>query len=150
MQILQVQFQDYVPKYHIFVEAPETVNAPIQKWHEPTTVWDGHPAFGFMAETFLDDLDTVNFRDFNPMWTFPTASVNQCWDPRTFGMAPWHLSEYVDKQKSKEALQSQSPIAAFIFPKALNIFNIFNIVLVLNKMHPLRNWQFLTFYSSLI
>ena len=27
----------------------------------------------------------------------------------TFGMAPWHLSEHVDKQKSKEALQSQSP-----------------------------------------
>ena len=31
----------------------------------------------------------------------------------TFGMAPWHLSENVDKQRSKEALQSQSPIAAF-------------------------------------
>ena len=27
MQILQVQFQDYVPKYHIFVDKAETVNS---------------------------------------------------------------------------------------------------------------------------
>ena len=100
MQILQVQFQDYVPKCHIFDKA-ETVDKPIQTWHEPTTLRDGQPVLGFMAETFLDDLQTIGFKDFNPMWTFPTTSVNQCWEPMTFGMAPWHLSEHVDKQKSK-------------------------------------------------
>ena len=71
-----------------------------------------------MAETHLDDLRTVGFKDFNPMWTFPTTSVNQCWDPITFGMSPWYLNENVDKQRSREALQSQSPIAAF---KACNV-----------------------------
>ena len=104
MQILQVQFQDY----HIFVDKAETVDKLIQHWHEPTTLWDGQPVLGFMAETFLDDLQTIGFKDFNPMWTFPTTSVNQRWEPMTLGMAPWHLSKHVDKQKSKEALQSIS------------------------------------------
>ena len=77
-----------------------------------------------MAETFLDDLHTVGFKDFNPIWPFPTTSVNQCWEPMTFGMAPRHLSEHVDKQKSKVALQSQSPIAAF---KACNVIQAIGI-----------------------
>ena len=124
MQILQVQFQDYVLKYHILVDNAETVDVPIQTWHAPTTLWDGQPVLGFMAETLLDDLQTIGFKDFNPMWTFPTTSVNQCWEPMTFGMAPWHLSEHVDKQKSKEALQSQSPIAAF---KACNMIQAIGI-----------------------
>ena len=42
----------------------------------------------------------------------------------TFGMAPWHLSEHVEKSKSKEALQSQSPIAAF---KACNVIQAIGI-----------------------
>ena len=81
---------------------------------------------GFMAETFLDDLSVIGFKDFNPMWTFPTTSVNQCWDPMTFGMPPWHIDDDVqaDRQKSKEALQSQSPIAAF---KACNMLQALGI-----------------------
>ena len=124
MQILQVQFHDYVPKYHIFVDRVETVDKLIQSWQEPTTLWDGQPVLGFMAETHLDDLRTVGFKDFNPMWTFPTTSVNQCWDPITFGMCPWYLNENVDKQRSREALQSQSPIAAF---KACNVIQSIGI-----------------------
>ena len=98
----------------------------IPQWQEPTTVWDGKPVLGFMAETFLDDLSVIGFKDFNPMWTFPTTSVNQCWDPMTFGMPPWHVGEDADinKQKSKEALQSQSPIAAF---KACNMLQALGI-----------------------
>ena len=57
-----------------------------------TTVWDGAPVMGFMAETFLDDLSTIVFKDFVlHMWTFPTTAVNQCWDALTFGMSPWHV-----------------------------------------------------------
>ena len=56
MQILQAQFHDYVPKYHIFVDRVEIVDKLIQSWQEPTTLWDGHPVLGFMAETYLDDL----------------------------------------------------------------------------------------------
>ena len=67
MQILQVQFQDYVPKYHIFVEQEENVDKLVQHWQQPT---DGQPVMGFMAETYLDDLSTVGFKDFNPMWSF--------------------------------------------------------------------------------
>ena len=124
MQILQVQFHDYVPRYQIFMFDDSKIYKSIQQWQEPTTVWDGQPVLGFMAETFLDDLQVIGFKDFNPMWTFPTTSVNQCWEPMTFGMAPWHLSENVDKQKSKEALQSQSPIAAF---KACNMIQALGI-----------------------
>ena len=42
----------------------------------------------------------------------------------TFGMAPWHLDQNVDKQKSKEALQSQAPIAAF---KACNVIQALGV-----------------------
>ena len=79
MQILQVHFQDFVPRYHIFVEQEYDVDKLVQHWAEPTTLWDGQPVIGFMAETYLDDLETVGlkFKDFNPMWSFPTTSVNQ-------------------------------------------------------------------------
>ena len=68
-----------------------------------------------MAETFLDDLSCISFKDFNPMWTYPTTAVYQCWDALTFGMPPWHIApnnEHTAKF-AKDALQSQSPIAAF-------------------------------------
>ena len=102
------------------------VYGPFPQWQEPTTIWDGTPVLGFMAETFLDDLSTVGFKDFNPMWSFPTTSANQCWDAMTFGMPPWHVGKdpEINKQKSKEALQSQSPIAAF---KACNMLQALRI-----------------------
>ena len=124
MQILQVHYDDYVPRYQIFMLDDSKIYGSIQQWQKPTTIWDGKPVLGFMAETFLDDLPVIGFKDFNPMWTFPTTSVNQCWEPMTFGMAPWHICENVDKQKSKEALQSQSPIAAF---KACNMIQALGI-----------------------
>ena len=94
-----------------------------QHWQEPTTLWDGQPVIGFMAETYLDDLETVGFKNFNPMWSFPTTSVNQNWEPMTFGMAPWHLVDETDRHK--EALVSQSPIAVF---KACNMLQALGIV----------------------
>ena len=54
----------------------------------------------------------------------PTTSVNQCWDPITFGMCPWYLDENVDKQRSREFVQSQSPITAF---KACNVIQSIGI-----------------------
>ena len=43
------------------------------------------------ADSYPDDLETVGFKHFNPMWTFSTTAVYQNWEPMTFGMAPWHL-----------------------------------------------------------
>ena len=126
MQILQAHFHDFVPRYQIFMYDDSKVYGSVPRWQEPTTLWDGKPALGFMAETFLDDLSEIGFKDFNPMWSFPTTSVNQCWDPMTFGMPPWHVGEdaELNRQKSKEALQSQSPIAAF---KACNMLQALGI-----------------------
>ena len=120
MQILQAHYGDFVPRCQIFMYDDSKVYGPVAQWQEPTTVWDGTPVIGFMAETFLDDLSTIGFKDFNPMWAFPTTSVNQCWEAMTFGMPPWHVGKNpeVNRLKAKEALQSQSPIAAF---KACNI-----------------------------
>ena len=59
LQILQAHFQDYIPKYQIFVEQEDDVDKLVQHWQEPTTLWDGQPVIGFMAETYLDDLQTV-------------------------------------------------------------------------------------------
>ena len=73
MQILQVHFRDYVLRYQIFMFDDSKIYGSIKQWKEPTTVWDGKPVLGFMAEAFLDDLSTIGFKDFNPMWTFPTS-----------------------------------------------------------------------------
>ena len=94
----------------------------VQPWQEPTTIWDGQPVIGFMAETYLDDLQTVGLKDFNPMWSFPTTSVNQNWEQMTFGMPPWHLVSETDRYR--EALMSQSPIAAF---KACNMLQALGV-----------------------
>ena len=127
MQILQTHYDDFVPRYQIFMYDDSKIYGPLPpQWQEPTTLWDGKPVIGFMSDTFLDDLSTVSFKDFNPMWTFPTTSVSQCWDALTFGMPPWHIGDDAElmKSKAKDALQSQSPIAAF---KACNMLQALGI-----------------------
>ena len=52
MQILQVNLGNCIPKYQIFVEREEEVDKFVQYWQEPTTLWDGQPVIGFMAETY--------------------------------------------------------------------------------------------------
>ena len=91
------------------------IYGPCLQWQEPSTIWEGTPVMGFMAETFLDDLSCISFKDFNPMWTYPTTAVYQCWDALTFGMPPWHIAPNNEHtaRLAKDALQSQSPIAAF-------------------------------------
>ena len=123
MQILQVHLEDYIPRYQIFVEQEEDVDKLVQHWQQPTTLWDGEPVIGFMAVTYLDDLQTVGFKHFNPMWSFPTTSVNHNREPMTLGMAPWHLVDETDRYR--EALVSQSPIAAF---KSCNMLQALGIV----------------------
>ena len=56
MQILQVHYGDFVPRYQIFMFDDSKIYGSIKQWQEPTTIWDGKPVLGFMAETFLDDL----------------------------------------------------------------------------------------------
>ena len=63
MQILQVNFGDYIPNRHIFVEKPEDIDKLIPQWQSPTTVWAGHPVIGFMAETDFEDRTVVGFAD---------------------------------------------------------------------------------------
>ena len=93
MQILQVSLEDYIPKWQIFVEQLETVDKKVMQWQTPTTIGSGLPILGFMAETDFDDLAIVGFKHFNPMWSFPSTSVNQNWEPITFGMPAWHLKD---------------------------------------------------------
>ena len=52
MQILQAHYGDFVPRYQIFMYDDSKVYGPVAQWQEPTTVWDGTPVIGFMAETF--------------------------------------------------------------------------------------------------
>ena len=58
MQMLQSHFHgDFVPRYQIFMYDHD-IYGSFPQWQEPSTVWDGTPVIGFMAETFLDDLST--------------------------------------------------------------------------------------------
>ena len=76
-QILQVNFEDYIPKRQIFVDQPETLKKLIVQWQNPTMICAGQPVIGFMAETEIEDKAVVGLKDFNPMWSFPTTSVSQ-------------------------------------------------------------------------
>ena len=62
MQILQAHYGDFVPRYQIFMFDDSKIYGSIPQWLEPTTVWDGKPVLGFMAETFLDDLSVIGFK----------------------------------------------------------------------------------------
>ena len=53
--ILQVTFQDYIPKWQIFVKEDDDSPKMITKWRYPSIVWDGHPVLGFMAESEFKD-----------------------------------------------------------------------------------------------
>ena len=64
MQILQAHYGDYVHRYQIFMFDDSKIYGSIPQWQEPTTVRDGKPVLGFMAETFLDDLSVIGFKDF--------------------------------------------------------------------------------------
>ena len=79
MQILQVNLGDYIPRYQIFVQQ-EKIDKLVQHWMQPATLWDGRPVIGCMADSYLDDLQTVGFKHFNPMWNFPTTAVYQNWE----------------------------------------------------------------------
>ena len=97
MQILQAHFQDYIPRYHIFVKQEENVGKLVQHWAESTTLGDGQPVIGFMAETYLDDLETVGFKHCNPMWSFPTTCQPDLVtdDVRDGSMAPCHMEQVI-------------------------------------------------------
>ena len=107
MQILQVNLGNFIPRYQIFVQQEE-VDKLVQHWMQPTTLWDGRPVIGFMAETYLDNLKTIGFEHFNPMWIFLTTSVKE---PMTFGMPPWHIVDATER--SKDALVSQAKNCCF-------------------------------------
>ena len=93
------EFHSKVPDLCPAKEEEEEVDKLVQHWMQPTTLWDGRPVTGFMADSYLDDLRTVGFKHFNPMLTFPTTSVNQNWEPMTFGMAPWHIIEATERSQ---------------------------------------------------
>ena len=58
MQILQVNLEDYIPKWQVFVDQPETVDKLIVQWQNPTKIWAGQPVIGFMAETDFELRDS--------------------------------------------------------------------------------------------
>ena len=74
MQILQVNLGDYIPRYQIVVL--------VQHWMEPTTIWDGRPVIGFMADSYLDDLKTVGSSTSIPCGHFqpqPSTGIGNQW-----------------------------------------------------------------------
>ena len=92
MQILQVNLEDYIPKLQIFVKSDVEIQKPVLKWRSPSTLWAGQPVISFIAETdFEDRAEKVGFADFNPMWSFPTTSVNSNYENIAFGMDESHI-----------------------------------------------------------
>ena len=126
---MTVNLEDYMPKWQIFVEQPETVDMLIAQWLNPTTIWTGQPVLGFMAETDFDDLAIVGLKDFNPMRSFPSTSVSQNWEHITFGMDASHLKE--NPAHDKDALVSHSPIVVIKAAKVLQPLGIIACRIVL-------------------
>ena len=139
-QILQVNFDDFIPKWQIIVEQEEDVDELVKHWLSPSTLWEGRSVIGFMAETCLSDLSTVGFKHFNPTWSSPTTSVYQNWEPVTFGMPAYHLCD--DTEHDKDALVSQSPTVVFksaVVRQALGF--IHSLIVLLSFPADQRNHQ---------
>ena len=83
------------------------------------------------------------------MWSFPSTSVSQIWDPISFGMPAWHLTE--DQTHDKDALVSQSPIVVFKAATVLQSLGIISGKIILpssdvkgekkNKTHCPSTWK---------
>ena len=116
MQVLQVNLGDYIPRYQIFVQQEEEVDKLVQHWMQPTTLWDGRPVIGFMADSYLDDLQTVGFKHLD----FSIFQLLVFWEPMTFGMAPWHTII----QRAKDSI-GESIIVVF---KSCNMLQALGIV----------------------
>ena len=123
MQMLQVQVDDCIPRWQIFVEQEETVDNQLVHWQSPSTIWEGRPVLGFMAETHLRDLKTVGFKNFNPTWSFQLLQSIKLGIKVTFGMPAYHLTD--DTEHDKDALVSQSPIVVF---KAATVLQALGII----------------------
>ena len=128
LQILQVTFKDYIPKWQIFFEGDDDFPTMIRKWRYPSTVWDGQPVLGFMEESDFKDaqvsnLQEVSFADFNPMWSCPPTAVKSNYDNIICGMSASHLRR--DPPHAKDALTAQSPIVVF---KAATVLQSLGII----------------------
>ena len=85
--------EDYVPRYQILMLDDSKIYGPCLQWQEPSTIWGRHTGDGIHGRgRFLMIYPSISFKDFNPMWTYPTTAVYQCWDALTFGMPPWHIA----------------------------------------------------------
>ena len=116
LQNLQVNFQDYIPKWQIILQQDDDMPKRPLGWRYPATIWDGQPVIGFMAETNFEDaqgkpLAAVSFADFNPTCSFPNTSVKSNYENISFGMDAPHLRK--DPPHAKDALIAQCPMVVF-------------------------------------
>ena len=80
LQILQVNLEDYIPKWQIFVEQDNDFPKMILKWRFLSTVWTGQPVMGFMAETDFENAQgqlpaEVDFNPCGPFQPHPSRQV---------------------------------------------------------------------------
>ena len=114
--IIDAAFENYLPRWQIFVEHLDGLPAKSLRWKAPSTIWKGHPVIGFMLDTDFRDsagnLPTeVGFRDFHPKWPYPPTAVNNSTDNITFGMDVTHFCN--NPTTNKDALLAQCPIVRF-------------------------------------
>ena len=115
-------------KWQILVGRDDDFPRMILKWRYPSTVWDGNPVLGFMAESDFTDgqgkpLQEVRFADVKPMWSYPPTAVSSNYDSIAFGMGASHLRK--DPPHAKDALTAQSPI---VVVKAATVLQSFGII----------------------
>ena len=88
---------------------------------EPITLWDGQPVIGFMADSYLDDLQTGWFQALQSH--VDTSNYRSLPELGTIRHGPFHLVDTTER--SKDALVSQSPIVVF---KSRNMLQALGIV----------------------
>ena len=114
--IIDHAFENYLPRWQIFVGNLDGLPAKTLRWRSPSTVWQRHPVIGFISDTdFRDSADNlpaeVGFRDFHPMWSRPRAAVANNNDNITFGMDSTRICD--NPTNTKDALVAQCPIVVF-------------------------------------
>ena len=111
LNMIDWNYPNYLPRWRIFVENCDNLPKNTLRWKEPSTIWKGHPAIGFMSDT---DFKNSKRQSSCRSWfsTLPSHVVlSTCTENISFGMDVTHIRE--NAETDKDALIAQCPIVRF-------------------------------------
>ena len=107
--IIEHAFEDYLPKWQIFVKDLDGLPETTLRWTSPSPIWQGYQSGKDIQ--LLGSCQRPTFRNFHPMWSYPRAAVANNTDNITLGTETTHICP--DPVNAKDVLVAQCPIVVF-------------------------------------